>query len=333
MAGVWRRIIGIGLCIAIFVGVSGCGTEDLAVSPLTSPLPLPTSVPQPTSYPSPALSPSVTPPQWPAGRILYHAGQVEAGEPYRIYLVADGSSPVSLTSEGSAFEPAWSPDGKQIAFSAWIDDPASIKTYIMGSDGRGPRPLTESQPRLNWRPSWSPNGEQLTFISNRDGNFEIYRVNVDGSGLVILKGHPKNDRDAVWAPGGSRIAFVSDREGQNDIYLMNPDGSDVVRLTSEQSSDVFPRWSPTGDLLVFSSDRGGGGYGIYLLDVESKEVKLVIDQEAIDDSTPAWVGDDRVIFSVSFDTQWDLFIVNVDGTNLTQLTNTEDSERFPIWRP
>ena len=319
MADTRHWTIGIGLCLLIALGIAGCETEELAVSPLTSPLLTPT------------MSPSAASSPWPAGRILYHAG--EAGEPLHIYLVVDGSPPIQLTSEGSAFEPVWSPDGKQIAFAAWTDDPSNIKIYLMRADGSGRHELMASQPRLNWRPAWSPDGRQLTFTSNRDGNFEIYRVNADGSGLVNLTHHPKNDRDAVWAPDGSRIAFVSDREGQNDIYLMNPDGSDVVRLTSEPSSDVLPRWSPRGDRLVFSSNRGGDGYGIYLLNVESGEVKLVIDQKAIDDSTPAWVGDDQIIFSVNFDAQWDLFLVNVDGTNLTRLTNTETSERFPDWRP
>ena len=106
----------------------------------------------------------------------------------------------------------------------------------------------------------------LAFVSERDGNSEIYVMNMDGTGLLRLTNHPGRDTDPAWSPDGKRIAFASDREGSSDIYVMNADGSNLVRRTQTGSSDA-PAWSPDGSKIAFSSLRDGQ-FGIYVMSVD-----------------------------------------------------------------
>lgn len=91
----------------------------------------------------------------------------------------------------------------------------------------------------------------LAFVSERDGNPEIYVMNVDRTGLLRLTDHAGYDGEPAWSPDGSRIAFVSDRAGGQDIYVMDADGSNVVRRTDE-GLNAAPAWSPDGKTIVFS---------------------------------------------------------------------------------
>ncbi len=83
---------------------------------------------------------------------------------------------------------------------------------------------------------------KLAFVSNRDGNNEVYLMNADGSGLTQLTNSPAIDAQPAWSPDGKKIAFVSDRDGKNDIYVINTDGSDQARLTSGTARNFQPEW-------------------------------------------------------------------------------------------
>ena len=85
---------------------------------------------------------------------------------------------------------------------------------------------------------------RIAFVSDRDGNVEIYVMDADGSNLTNLTNNPAYDWLPVWSPDGSRIAFVSDRDGNWEIYVVDADGSNLTNLTNNPADDLLPAWSP-----------------------------------------------------------------------------------------
>ena len=101
---------------------------------------------------------------------------------------------------------------------------------VMNADGSAPRLLADDASAAS--PAGSPNGQSVAFMSQRDGNWEVYRVNLDGAGLTRLTNNGANDGLPVWSPDGSSIAFVSNREGGWAVWAMNADGSNQRSLFS-----------------------------------------------------------------------------------------------------
>ena len=98
---------------------------------------------------------------------------------------------------------------------------------------------------------------KIAFESDRDGDFEVFVMNADGTGVTQLTNNDDWDAVPAWSPNGKQIAFVSDRDGDLEIFVMNADGTGVTRLTDHDADDWGPVWSPNGKQIVFTSDRYG----------------------------------------------------------------------------
>jgi len=106
--------------------------------------------------------------------------------------------------------------------------------------------LVGEPPPEDFHPSWSPDGSRIAFISSRDGNYEIYVMDADGSNQQCLTDNPANDWYPSWSPDGSRIVFTSDRDDNRniEIYVMDTDGSNQQRLSNHPTVDGDPSHSP-----------------------------------------------------------------------------------------
>lgn len=233
-------------------------------------------------------------------------------------------------------------EGTWLAFSASQNNNADI--YIARVDDQGANPATvkrlTTHPAADFDPTWSPDGTRIAFRTRRDGNDEIYVMNADGSCQVNLTRDAVSDWSPAWSPDGARIAFARffDNNRYTDVAVMNVDGSGLQRLTT--ASGEYPAWSPDGNRIAFASARDGN-YEIYVMNADGANQTRLTNNPAYDMS-PVWSPDGK---RIAYDTQRDHFppkevgigpefeihVMNADGSGDTQLTSNTEEDRFPAW--
>lgn len=214
---------------------------------------------------------------------------------YEIYKMrADGSSPDNLTDNiGVDWGSTWSPNGSQIAFYGFrvsITHPASVSgIYTMLSNGTMQRSVISDRFSIYGGLSWSSRSGRIVFHSNREGgNYEIYSMDVDGTGLRRLTFNDDHDWSPDWSPDGRRIVFESYRDDSNgEIYTMNADGSGVTRLTFNDVADRNPAWSPDGIKIAFDRWRSTGNHEIYTMNADGSGLSRLT-FNTVYDSQPDW---------------------------------------------
>jgi hypothetical protein len=283
----------------------------------------------PAPKPSATATPLVVEAQ---GRIAFssHRGPNNTTNGDIYVMNADGSGQTRLTNNPNTDRvPSWSPDGRFITYSAFLDN--FFEIYVMNADGSGQTRLTNNL-RDDIDPSWSPDGSRIAFASYVSSNYEIYTMNADGSGQARLTNNSglQNDLKPSWSPDGRRIVFESAREsdGHRDIYVMNADGSAQTRLTNNPGEDRDPSWSPDGRRIAFQSERDGG-WDIYVMNADgSAQTRLTTGGNG----DPTWSPDGRRIAFVSGrDGNNEIYVMNADGSGQARLTNDSGSDVEPSW--
>ena len=221
-------------------------------------------------------------PAWhPAGHRLafttYHHGP-----PNLVALDLGTRRMITLSAGPTPTACAYSPDGRQVAFSTTAGGNAEI--YVARADGSQPRRLT-FDPGIDTAPSWSPSGDRLVFTSDRSGTPQLYIMDADGSNLVRLTFSGKWNDSPDWSPNGRWIAHVCSIEGKFDLALVGADGLSGGRLT-EGGGCEDPRWAPDSRHLVFARQQGGLR-NLWILDVDSGELRQLTGSRA-QTYNPAW---------------------------------------------
>ncbi len=183
----------------------------------------------------------------PNGEVTFAAMGKSSFDIYRF----DSEGKINLIM-ADGIHPAWSPDGKSLAFTTFRD--GNLEVYLADHDG-SLRNLTNHE-SMDARSSWSPDGTKLAFESERFGNLDVCVVDI-GSGVITrLTDHPGKDWNPAWSPNGE-IAFSSDRGGGNLIFIMGSDGTNVRMFDPAHQDDWQLSWSPDGKNQCFISNREG----------------------------------------------------------------------------
>lgn len=181
-------------------------------------------------------------PTWsPNGNIAFQSNRTNNWE---LYLISpNGQYFERLTNTRTQeLQPAWSPNGAQLAFISNEGNDEHWDIYTMNANGTQRYRLT-SHEADDMHPAWCPNG-RIAFASYRDGNWEIYIMNADGSRKQRLTNNQADDLQPTCSPDGTRLAFYSNRDGNAEIYVMNSDGSGLINLTNHSANDKWPAWGP-----------------------------------------------------------------------------------------
>jgi TolB protein len=257
----------------------------------------------------------------------------EAGDQELFALEPDGSGLTRLTDNSQVDDvgPAYSPDGRLLAFSRFTHGTTEERLAVMSADGTGVRDLYRAG-----GVSWSPDGRTLAFSNYTGANFELFRGDVDGTPRVQLTQAGSDEVTPAWSPDGATIAFTSDfNSAQSEIYSMKSDASeDWVPLTSTFGDDASPDWSPDASKIVFVSSRNGNSE-VYVMNADgSAETRLTTDP--LFDIQPQWSPDGSRIAWVRYDAfsvTAEIWTMNADGTGQAQLTDNTLVETLGDWQP
>jgi Tol biopolymer transport system component len=224
--------------------------------------------------------------------------------------------------------PGWSPDSQSIVFSSEVGT-SKGDLFIMKADGSDRQPLV-SDAANEGSPAMSPDGRRLAFESDRDGNVEIYVMDLGTKAIQRLTHDPAEDRSPAWSPDGSRIAFTSDRGGRAsaDLYTMKADGSDVQRL-STTTAHWAPQYSPDGTMIAFQQDRD-----VQILDLATGASRQLT-SDPQNGMNPTWSPDGRrLAFVTTRNGKAEIFAMQADGTGPAVLVSIPRGNVIdPRWSP
>jgi WD40 repeat protein len=206
-----------------------------------------------------------------------------------------------------------------------------------GADGSGTRQIT-SNSFADAGASFSPDGTKLAFRSVRNGNIDVYVINVDGTGEQRLTDDPAPDRIADWSPDGTKISFTSDRSGVCAVYTMSPNGSNVQKLTPDSMRAGVAAWSPDGSRLIFSDNFCATTEAdLFVMNADGSGV-LQVTNSPENELSKSWSpSGDKVVADFAVLTgnalhRGDIAVVTVADGATTNLTNTSGiHEEHPEW--
>ncbi len=213
-------------------------------------------------------------------------------------------------------------EGQAVSFDPSTLTPTSTPTLF-----------STATPSATASPSSLPRLNQIAFQSNRDGDFEIYIMEQDGSNQRQLTNNAFADNYPVVSPDGRQILFQSERDGNQEVYAMNLDGSNQRRLTNSAARDSLPTWSPDGMQIAFLSERSGNR-NIHTMNADGSNERQVTFDE-LRTGHPSWSVNGQLAFNAGdlAGNTWEIYVADSDGRNQRQLTNNSVSDWSPEWSP
>jgi len=279
----------------------------------------------------------------------------------QVYVQAlDGGEPIQIThGSESAAQPKWSPRGDLIAYLQDVGGDENYQISVVSPEGHEPRDITNAPGTLHEDFSWSWDGSRITYVSNRDGQFDVYSSDVATSEVHRVTNYPAVHHAPQFSPDGTRIAFGSNRSdypanwdtfvvsvippsvGRPGADLAPPKGVAALsvgrpsvagkerKITQHQGeademsyyASQYPRWSPDGRRILVASSVPGN-YDIMAVDVETLEREWIATSKW-DELNAQWSPDGRHV----------AYVLNEDGNLVIHIKNLADGRDWPVSPP
>ncbi len=190
------------------------------------------------------------------------------------------------------WDPTWAPGGEQMVWLKMTGFPPSVDMWLSKSDMSDSRKLTDDG-ATEMMPAWSPDGQKIAYVTDKDGQQNVYVMDVASGDVTRLSDHEVGDINPVWSTDGSQILFVAEQDiplktGTVQYYIVNADGSDMRPFVAGDTFKGGLRYSPYGGQVAYMSNEDGS---------------------------------------------WQIDVMDADGSNVRRITEGDSNNLYPIWRP
>jgi TolB protein len=242
---------------------------------------------------------------------------------------SDGFNPQTIVdSPDPIMSPAWSPDGRRLAYASFENRQPAIYLQELAS---GRRERIASFEGINGSPAFSPDGSKLAMTLSKGGSPDIYVMDLNSRALVQVTDHYAIDTEPAWSPDGRSIVFTSDRGGQPQIYRVPSFGGPAERVTFEGDYNAAASYSPDGRSLVMVT-RDAGRFRIVLTD-ERGGSRRFLSNGGLDESPGFAPNGSMVIYATQNNGRGVLAATPISGGAGQRLSQDSGEVREPAWSP